>query len=104
MSIWNTVIVASLAVMALKLIGYVVPTTFGEQPAVQRMSSVLTVALLSSLVVIQTVASNGGVAIDARVISVIVAGVLLMLRAPFIIVVIVAAATAALLRFTGVMP
>ncbi len=103
MTIWNTVILASIAVMALKLIGYVVPASFGEIPVVQRLSSVLTVSLLASLVIIQTLAADGGVTVDARVAAVFSAAGMLMLRAPFIVVVLVAAALAALLRFTGVM-
>lgn len=104
MSLWTTIIWASLAVMALKLVGYLVPSSWGDNPAVQRISSIVTVALLASLVIIQTFASDGGVTVDARLVSVILAGVLLFLRAPFIVVVVVAAACAAVLRFSGVMP
>lgn len=104
MTLWTTVIFASLAVMALKLVGYLVPASWGDNPVVQRISSMVTIALLASLVIIQTFASDGGVTVDARLLSVILAGVLLAVRVPFIVVVLAAAACAAALRFWGLVP
>ncbi|PTW91635.1 branched-subunit amino acid transport protein AzlD [Microbacteriaceae bacterium MWH-Ta3] len=104
MSLWMTIITASVAVLALKLIGYVVPRSFGEHPTVQNASSILTIALLASLVTTQTLGSATGFALDARVVAIVLAGVLLWLRAPFIVVVIAGAASAAVLRATGLMP
>jgi hypothetical protein len=62
-----------------------------------------TVALLSALVVTQTIQGSGGhpVAVDARLPAVGVAGVLLAVRAPFIVVVLAAAVVAAVLRLLG---
>lgn len=103
MTLWATVLVASAAVLALKLVGYVVPRSFGDNPVVQNASSILTIALLASLVTTQTFGGSEGLVVDARVVAIAVAGILLWLRAPFIVVVIVGAATAAVLRATGVM-
>jgi branched-subunit amino acid transport protein len=64
----------------------------------------VTVALLASLVVSQTLQAPQGVAIDARIPALATAAVLLWLRAPFIVVIIGAAAMAAGLRFFGLMP
>ena len=101
MTIWNIVLLSSAAVLALKLLGYLVPPSFIERPTPSRVATLLTVALLAALVATQTLQHGTGVAIDARVPAVAVAAVLLVLRAPFIVVVIAAAAVASLLRFLG---
>lgn len=64
--------------------------------------TLLPVALLSALVLVQTVAGEGGaVVVDARLVAVGVAVVLLVLRANFLVVVLAAAAVAAGLRAIG---
>ena len=98
MTVWHVVLLASAAVLALKLSGYLVPREFVERPAPARIVSLLTVALLAALVAVQTLGAGSGVVVDARVPAVGVAAVLLALRAPFIVVIVAAAATAALLR------
>ena len=60
------------------------------------------VALLAALVVVQTVAGDAGaLVVDARLVAVGVAVVLLLLRANFLVIVLAAGATAALLRALG---
>jgi hypothetical protein len=100
-NVWNVVLLASVIVLALKLVGYLVPPSVLERPTPARISNLLTVALLSALVMVQTVGQQGGIVIDARVPAVLVAAGLLALRVPFILVITAAAATAALLRFLG---
>ena len=101
MTTWNVVLLASAAVLALKLVGYLVPPSFIERPTPSRVATLLTVALLAALVATQTLQHGTGIAIDARVPALAVAALLLVLRAPFIVVVIAAAAVAALLRLLG---
>lgn len=98
---WTAVLLASIACLALKEIGYAVPGHWMEKPRVARTADLLTVALLGALVAVQTLASGQAVVVDARVPAVIVAGVLLLVRAPFLVVVIAAAVVAALLRLWG---
>lgn len=101
MTIWNIVLLSSAAVLALKLLGYLVPPSFIERPTPSRVATLLTVALLAALVATQTLQHGTGVTIDARVPALGAAALLLVLRAPFIVVVIAAAAVAALLRLLG---
>ena len=98
MTIWQVVLLASIAVLALKLAGYLVPPAFFERPAPSRVANLLTVALLAALVATNTLTSASAVVLDARVPAVVVAGILLALRVPFILVLVGAALTAALLR------
>jgi branched-subunit amino acid transport protein len=102
--IWGFVIAGSLVVFALKLAGYLVPQKLVEGPAISRVAALVTVALLASLVVSQTLGDNGSLVIDARVPAVAAAGALLWLRAPFIVVIVVAAVIAGLLRLLVGMP
>lgn len=101
MTLWLIVIVASLACLALKLIGYMVPPDILDAPAPSRIANLLTVALLSALVGVQTLGAGTGLEFDARVPALVVAVVLFALRVPFVVVVILAAATAALIRMSG---
>lgn len=101
MTVWHVVLLASVAVLALKLLGYLVPPSVMERPTPARVAGLVTVALLSALVVTQTLERAGGLVVDARLPAVLLAAVLFALRVPFIVVVIAAAATAAVLRLLG---
>ena len=98
MTTWQIIILASIAVFALKLAGYLVPPSLLERPRPARIANLMTVALLAALVVVQTLGVGSRIVFDARVPALIVAVALLALRAPFIVVVAAAAATAALIR------
>jgi hypothetical protein len=98
-TVWQIIILASIAVLALKLVGYLVPPAIVERPTPSRVANLLTVALLSALIVVQTLGAGQGIVLDARVPAIIVAAGLFALRVPFIVVVAAAAATAALIRF-----
>ena len=101
MTLWNALLVASIICVALKTLGYLVPQRFLEAPRPARIADLLTVALLSALVAVQTLGEGQAIVVDARVPAVLVAGGLLLLRAPFLVVVVAAALTAALLRLWG---
>jgi len=98
MTIWQTVILASIAVVALKMLGYLVPQSLIERPVPFRVANLLTVALLAALIATQTLGAGQAIVVDARVPALVVAAVLFAFRAPFILVIIAAAAVAALLR------
>jgi hypothetical protein len=100
-NVWTIILLASLAVLLLKLVGYLVPPSFMERPTPSRVATLLTVALLSALVVTQTLERDSTLVLDARVPAVGVAAVLLALRAPFIVVVLSGALVAAALRLLG---
>jgi hypothetical protein len=94
--IW-TVLAASLAVYSWKLFGYLIPERF-ISGFFRAFADRVTVVLLVALVTVQTFSASEGLALDARVPAVILAGILFWLRVPYIVVVIAAAACAALLR------
>lgn len=98
MSTWATVLLASGACFALKLAGHLVPERVLQGERTSRVAALVTVALLSALVAVQTLGSGQDLVLDARVPALLVAAAALWLRAPFVVVVVLAAATAAALR------
>ncbi|MBO3087516.1 AzlD domain-containing protein [Cellulomonas dongxiuzhuiae] len=100
-ALWGAVLLAGLSCLAIKLAGHVLPEHWLAQPRVARVAALVTVALLSALVAVQTATSGSQVVVDARLPALAVAAVALVLRAPFVVVVVLAAATAAGLRLLG---
>ncbi|SDK93932.1 Branched-chain amino acid transport protein (AzlD) [Cryobacterium psychrotolerans] len=98
MTFWQIIILASIAVLALKVAGYLVPPSLLEKPAAARVADLLTIALLAALAAVQTFGAGEEIVVDARVPAVVVAIALFALRVPFILVVIAAAGVAAGIR------
>lgn len=101
---WPTVLIASGAAYALKLLGYVVPQRYLDTPLARRVTALIPVALLSALIGLWTFVDGTTISVDARAVGLAVALVALLLRAPFLVVIVAAAASAALVRALGWMP
>lgn len=95
-----TVVLASLAVYSWKILGYLVPERFISD-RLRGFSDRVTIALLAALVGIQGVAVGNELQLDARIPALVVAGLLLWLKVPYVLVVASAAAVAAGLRYLG---
>jgi uncharacterized membrane protein len=98
---WAAVLAACAGCYLIKLTGLSVPQRLLDSPRVQRVAGLLPVALLSALILIQTVTAGHRLVLDARAAGVAVAILAVALRAPFLVVVALAAATAAVLRLVG---
>lgn len=102
MTLWVAVLVASVASFLIKLAGHLVPESALAGERTSRITTLLPVALLAALVVVQTVVGEGGaLVLDARIVAVGVAVVLLTLRANFLVIVVTAAVVAGGLRALG---
>lgn len=104
MDVWIALLAAAFVVWALKTAGYAIPRRFVEGALMSRVSAVVTVALLASLVASQTLQGPEALVLDARVPAVLVAAGLLAIRTPFLVVLLSAGAVAAGLRFFGILP
>jgi uncharacterized membrane protein len=96
--IWLTIALVALASATLKAAG---PLILGDRqlgPRATRIIALLAPALLTALVLVDTVTSGQRLVVDARLAGVAAAGVALLLRAPVLVVLAVAVATTALLR------
>ncbi|MGH7722688.1 MAG: AzlD domain-containing protein [Candidatus Dormibacteria bacterium] len=95
---WLAVLAGSVGCYALKLAGLSVPRRFLLDHRVRRISDLLPIALLATLVALQTLTTGTRLTLDARVAGVAVALLAVLVRAPFLVVVAVAVATTALVR------
>lgn len=95
---WLAVLLGAAGCYAAKLAGLSVPARVLADARVQRVATVLPVALLAALVLTQTVTTGTSVVLDARVVGVAAAGVAVALRAPFLVVVLVAVGVTGLVR------
>jgi branched-subunit amino acid transport protein len=85
----------------LKAVGPVLAGGRELGPELRRTLDLVAVPLLAALILVQTLGDGQRLVIDARLPALVVAGVLVWRRAPFLVVVLAAAATAALLRAVG---
>lgn len=96
---WTTVLLLSAGAYAFKAAGLLALRGRDVPAPVLRFVGLLPPALLTALIVVQTVGGeDGGLTVDARLAGLAVAGVAVWRRAPFLVVVVAGAATAALLR------
>lgn len=95
---WLWVLAASAVAYATKLLGYGVPARWLHHPRMARVAGALTIALLGALTAMNTFANGQQLVLDARLAALVVAGIALALRAPFLLVVVLGAAASAVVR------
>ena len=93
---WIAVIVTSLACYALKIIGHAIPEIWLSHPRVQRITNLVPIVLLSSLVAMQAFTTKTKFMVDHRLAGIAVALLALKAKLPFPVVVIGAMATSAI--------
>jgi uncharacterized membrane protein len=99
LSLWAWIILASVVAYATKLAGYLVPPRWLESDHMTRVAGTLTIGLLASLTAMNAFSAGQSLTFDARIASLVAAGIALKLRVPFLGVVIIGASAAALLRW-----
>lgn len=97
-ALWLAIVATAVGCYALKYAGLSVPEHVLNHPLTLRAASLIPVGLLGALIAVQVFAEEGRIVVDARLLGLGVAVVLLLLRAPFLPVVFGAAAAAALMR------
>lgn len=97
--LWGWIALACAIAYATKLLGYGLPARWLGNPRMGLIAGSLTVALLASLTVMNTVASGTQLVLDARLGALAVAAIALWLRLPFLAVVVLGALACALLRW-----
>ena len=95
---WPALLGLAAASYLLKAIGPVLAGQRQLRPGVGQVLDLVAVPLLAALILIQTLDGGKQIVFDARVPALLVAGLLVWRKAPFLVVVLAAAATAALLR------
>ncbi len=98
LTLWAGVLVASAGCYLLKLAGLSLPERWLKDERIQRTVPLMPIALLAALIATLTFSTGHQLVLDVRAAALVVAGIAVLLRAPFLVVVASAAATAALLR------
>lgn len=98
---WSLVLLLAAGAYACKAFGFFVLAGRPLPPVVDRCLALIPAAVVSALVVKDTFSSGRDLVVDARVVGVGLAVVLVAKRAPFVVVVVVAAASTALVRRLG---
>ena len=101
MDLWGWVLLSAAAAYALKLLGYLLPKSLLDRPWVPSLAGALTVGLLASLVVTNTVSKGQGLVLDSRLLGLAAAVLALKLKAPYIVVVIAGGVATAAGRWFG---
>ncbi len=102
MNVWIAIVATGIGCYALKLAGLVTPQRVLADRRVRRFSELVPVALLTALVVVETLAHGRVLELNGpRLAGMAAAVVALLLRAPFLVVLIAAAALTAGLRLYG---
>ena len=94
-------IVMTVGTFALKSAG---PLVLGDRALpvrVQQVVDLLPAALLAALAIVSTVGDGRAIVIDARLVGLVVAGLALWRRAPFVVVIVLASAATALTRLVA---
>jgi hypothetical protein len=95
------VLLACAAAFLIKLAGYLLPQSLLDRPVVHELAGALTVGLLASLTMLNTVGKGQSIALDSRLLALAAGAIALKLRAPYIVVVIAGAVAAAVGRRCG---
>jgi uncharacterized membrane protein len=95
---WLAVVAGSVGCYLAKLVGLSLPRRMLDNERVKKVTDLLPVALLTALIATQTFTAGRHLRLDARAAGLVVAIVLVRLKAPFLIVVAAACAVAAGLR------
>ena len=101
MNLWFWILLAAAAAYAIKLSGYLLPRKLLDRPVVIRLAMGLTVGLLASLTILNTVGKGQAIVLDSRLLALGAAAIALWLKAPYLVVVLVGATAAGLGRLAG---
>ncbi len=96
-ALWIATLVTSLVCFILKYIGYSLPESLLNKPRVQRINSLIPIALLSALVAVQSFGAEDSVVIDHRLAGVAAAAVALRFGANFPTMMLLAAVVSAVI-------
>jgi Branched-chain amino acid transport protein (AzlD) len=101
MNLWSWILLAVAAAYVIKLSGYLLPRKLLDRPVVIRLAMGLTVGLLASLTILNTVGKGQAIVLDSRLLALGAAAIALWLKAPYLVVVLVGAIAAGLGRLAG---
>jgi hypothetical protein len=98
---WTVILVASAGCYLVKAAGALAGRRIPDSDRTRALTATVTVALLTALIVTQTVADGRALRFDARIAGLAAAALVIWRRGSFLLVVVVAAAVTAAARALG---
>lgn len=99
---WLAVVALTIGTWGQRLLGmFLGGRILDRRPALGRLATLIPAAVVTAVIVQLTFGSGSSLVLDARAAGMVVAGLLVWRRAPFVAVVVAAAATTALLRLAA---
>ncbi|MDY7105952.1 MAG: AzlD domain-containing protein [Actinomycetota bacterium] len=95
----TVVFLLALGTLGIRLLGmFAIGPLLDRRPGLRRSAELIPAAVVAAVIAQLTLADGRAVVVDARAVGLVVAGVLVWRRAPFVVVVLAAAAATALTR------
>ncbi|MBU3646036.1 MAG: AzlD domain-containing protein [Candidatus Nanopelagicaceae bacterium] len=95
-ALWIATLITSAICFLLKFVGYSLPESLLNRPIIQRINSLIPIALLSALVAVQTFGADQNIVVDHRLAGVGAAAIALRFKASFPVMMLLAAIVSAL--------
>jgi len=95
-ALWIATLITSAICFLLKFVGYSLPESLLNRPIIQRINSLIPIALLSALVAVQTFGADRNIVVDHRLAGVGAAAIALRFKASFPVMMLLAAIVSAL--------
>lgn len=89
-SIWFAILISSAVMLAMRLLGYFLPSHVIERERALRIISLMPIVLLAALVGVQTLTKEQAVVVDHRLAGLVAGAIALYLKRSFITVMVVA--------------
>lgn len=96
--IWTAVLLSAAGCYGFKVAGWFAPASLLDRTTVRLAATLMPVALLAALVIVQVFAVGTSLTVDARLAGLCTGALCLWRRLPFLLVIVVAAVTAAVIR------
>jgi len=96
---WTVLFILAAGCYLTKLLGYAVPAHILETPTMQRIAALTPVAMLTALILTQTITEGSSFVLEPRLAGVIVAVILTAWKAPFPLIILSAMATTAAVNY-----
>lgn len=84
--VWIVIAVSSLAMLLMRLFGYLLPSEVFDRPRILRITSLIPVVLLAALVSVQTLTIDGSITVDHRVAGLLAGALALYFKRNFLTV------------------
>jgi branched-subunit amino acid transport protein len=95
-AIWLTISISVIVMLAMRIIGYLLPPQWVSKERVLRITALIPIVLLAALIAVQTMTSDSELVIDHRFVGLLAGAIALYFKRSFLTVMVIAGATGSL--------